>query len=398
MVPTQTPVGVSAQPVVPGAGFESHIVPTATSGPAEVAHAPVPAPGYVVYTEYTTERLACSQPEKKTVPNTGPSANPPSAEQNYFNIPLMYNTGVGSSVLNDFQLECCELSTTHGIRENVNAQTKRTEHSIMIRFDASNPEHNKMLEVMNSIHTGSAQIVQAYKGIVKMPHFNATMPEATGFKTPVHRKMDEMSGKYVEGHAPTMFLKLFTRGKAPFVEQTMFTGLDGKPIPWSLLKNVEMKFIPLLHFKRIYVGGGKVSLQIEMVSAVVTYIKGRGTSTAQTSTITRLLGARPELQDAVAAQLAKITSDRQEQLLASSQPSGAGPTEANGNQPSFSGIAPNRAALGAPSTAQLPPPGSLPNIGNIPQIPAGSTPNIPGITNMAEFTGNAPMRPTMSFS
>ena len=370
------------------------VAPTAVAAPA----APTATPTYVVYNEYTNGKLSCSPPEKKTVPGTGPSAKPPSPEQNYFNIPLLYNfASDGSKSYGELQLEGCEMTTALGLRSQANAQTGRVEHSMMTRFDMNNPEQARFLQVIDEIHAGSAYIVQQYKVAVKMPRFNAEMAQDTGFKHPVYRPLDEVTGQPSEGRQPSMFFKLFQRGKAPFCEQTMFTDVQGKVIPWTLLQNVEMRFIPLLHFKRVYVGGGKISLQIEMLSAIVTSIKGRGTTTNQMSTISRLQQARPELVDSVAAQLAKLTSDRQDQLLAGSVTSTTNPQEAveqQQAQPTFSGIVPNRSGPntpGAPSTAQLPPPGALPNIGAIPAI-GGAMPSI------GDFTGQAPTRPTIAFN
>ena len=343
---------------------------------------------YVVYNEYTNGRLSCSPPEKKIVPGTGASAKVPSPEQNYYNVPLMYNFARDTSkALNDFHLEGCEMTTAQGLRTNYNAQTGRTENSIMVRYDINNPEQARFLEVIDEIHNGSAQIIQAYKMAVKMPHFNAQMAQATGFKHPVYRPLDEVNGTPIDGRQPSMFLKLFQRGKAPFVEQTIFTGLDEKPIPWTLLQNVEMKFIPLLIFKRIYVGGGKVSIQIEMLSAVVTSIKSRGTSSSQQATISRLQQVRPDLADTVSAQLAKISSDRQELLLADTNKHEN--VEQQGQQPSFSGIIANK-----PNNGQLPNLGMLPilpMIGNIPMI-ASPAPSMP------DFTSTAPIRPTLSIN
>lgn len=387
-VPFAVPAAQSAQDAV--APTYATPVPAAvpTEGTASLAvqQGPSgPTPTFVVFNEYTTARITCSQPEKKTVPNTGQNANPPSAEQNYHLIPLLYDysTSPTSRVLNEFQLEAPELTTTHGIRSQVNVQSNRTDHSIMARFDVSNPEHARFLEVMNEIHAGCAQMINAYKGAVKMPHFNPNMAMATGFKDPIYRQLDELTGKPIEGRAPSYFFKLFSRGKPPFVEQTIFTGLDNKPIPWTVLQNVEMKFIPLLHFKRIYAAAGKASLQVEMISAVVTHIKGRGTASTQTATIARLQQARPELGDTVAAQVAKLTAERQELMLAGSD-KGATATnnvDATATQPSYAGIP------GYQAPAQPPAQGNLPN------IPALNV----GQQSMGDFTGGAPQR-MQSFS
>lgn len=349
---------------------------------------------YSTYTDFTVTRLSCTPSEQKTIPGTGPQATPPSPPQYYYQIPLMYNFGTAENrILNEFLFEGCEMDTQFGIQSKP-GQSGRVEHSIMCRFDANNQEHNRFIESVGQIHAGCAYILAQMKGAVKLYNFNATSPqmaEATGLKNPVYRARDEVTGEVIQGRAPSMFLKLFSRGKAPMVEQTLFTGLDGKPIPWALMQGVEMKFIPLIHVKRIYVGGGKASIQMEVVSAVVTSIRARNTTSRQMGTIQRLQHARPELADTVAAQLAKLTTDRQDQMLGGAVPP---PPEqhAGTDQPTFAGITPTgqrqmaRATQGgtaqlAQITATQPAPATLPNI-----------PALGGQPAMQDFTANAPLR------
>jgi len=346
-------------------------VPTATVA----THTPnQPVASFVTYEEYTGGRLSCTPAETKTVPGTGPTPeNPTAIGQSYYQIPLMYNFGTAEHrVLNDFLLEGCEMETQFGIQskqaqqqQQKPGQATRMEHSIMSKFDMNNPQHIRFLETINQIHQGCGYILGQMKGSVKLYNFNAQMAEATGFKNPVYRPRDEVTGEPVAGRAPSMFFKLFSRGKPPLGEQTLFTGLDGKPISWTLMNTVEMKFIPLLSVKRIYIGGGKASLQLEMVSAIVTSIRPRNTNTRQMDTINRLNSARPELSDTVSAQLAKLTIDRQEQMLGNNSPV-APPANESGDQPTFAGI-------GGGNQKQL------------------ALPPIPSL-NMQEFTASAPMR------
>src|SRR5436853_3691954 len=232
------------------------------------------------------------------------------------------------------------------------------DHSILVKLDENNTEQLAYIKAMDAIYDGCGYILQQYKGQVKLPHFNPNMALATGFKSIIYRPVDEMSGQPVQGRAPSMFFKLFSRGKAPYVEQTVFTGLDNKPIPWTLLQNVEMKFIPLIHIKRIFIGSGKASVQMDMVSAIVTEIRARFSSGRQLHTLNNLNQARPELADIVSGQLAKITSDRQDQLIGSAvPPAQKSPTHStNADQPTFAGIS------GQKSNAQH-------TIGTLPTIP-----------------------------
>lgn len=295
-----------------------------------------PAQTVVIYNEFVQSRLTPASVEKKVVPGTGANAKPPTPEQNYYQIPLMYNFGTENKILSDFMLEGCEMATSSGIQSKPNV-SNRVEYSLMCKLDTNNVENNRFIETLNQVHLGCAGLLASVKGQVKMPHFDAKMAEATGLRSLVFRARDEASGDIIEGRAPSMFLKLFSRGKAPLVEQTLFTGLDGKPIPWILLQGVEMKFIPLLHIKRIYVGS-KASIQMEVVSAIVTFIRSRNTATKQTDTLHRLQQSHPEMMDDVASQIAKLTVERQDQLIPAQQPSQQVENKLKPDQPTFIGI------------------------------------------------------------
>lgn len=338
---------------------------------------------YTTFSDYTNARLSCTPSEQKTIPNTGPQANPPTAPQYYFQVPLMYDFGSpDKKMMRDFLLEGCEMETKFGIQSK-QGPSGRMESSIMCSYDTNNPDHHKWIETMNLIHSGCAYILQAMKGVVKLYNFDAKMAEATGMKHPVYRPRDELTGDIIQGRAPSMFLKLFSRGKPPMVEETLFTDIHGKPIPWSLLRMVEMKFIPLIHIKRIYIGGGKCSIQMEVSSAIVTAVRARGSTTLQLTTIHRLQQTRPELADTVAAQLAKLTTDRQDQLM-DGQISQSNQQATTENQPTFAGLVPTGTRqMTAINNGQ-----SMPTPGTLPAIPAlgGMQPS------MQDFTATAPGR------
>lgn len=340
---------------------------------------------YSTYIDFTVTRLSCTTSEQKTIPGTGPQATPPSPPQYYYQIPLMYNFGTDENRhLKEFFFEGCELNTQFGIQSKP-GQSGRIEHSVMCRFDSNNQEHNNFIEAVGQIHAGCAYILSQMKGSVKLYNFNASSPqmaEATGLKNPIYRARDEVTGEVIQGRSPSMFLKLFSRGKPPLIEQTLFTGLDGKPIPWALMKGVEMKFIPLIHVKRIYVGGGKASIQMEVISAVVTSIRARNTTSLQIGTIQRLQHARPELADSVAAQLAKLTIDRQDHMLDSAVPPSPEQNTVT-DQPTYAGITPTgqRQMANSVQSGTQPVPSTLPNI-----------PALGGNPTMQDFTANAPIR------
>jgi hypothetical protein len=292
---------------------------------------------YATYKDYTSLRLSNTPPEQKIVPGTGPQATPPTPPQHYYIVPVLYNLGTSTNKnLNDFMLEGPEMNTTFGIQSK-QAPSGKMEHSIMCKFDMANPEQMAFITTFDDIHKGFAGILSQIKGAVKLYNFNPQMAEATGLKNPIYKSRDELTGEVIQGRSPSIFLKLFNRGKGAMAEQTLFTGIDGKNISWNILQNVDMKFIPLLHIKRMFIGGGKGSMQIELVSAVVTSIHARNTTTRQLSTIHRIQTQRPELVDNVSAQIAKLTLDRQDQIVNQSENQPQTPTQ---SQTTFSGIEP----------------------------------------------------------
>jgi hypothetical protein len=341
---------------------------------------------YVSYTDYADERMLHTSPESKTVPNTGPNTPNPTP-QTYKQIPLMYNYSQGvTPLLDDAMVEGCEMESPDGIRSTV--KDGKTQYSVMVRFDNS-IESNGFVSCVGKIHMRTAAILGSVKGAVGLHEFDAERPNAL-YKNPIYRPRDPTTGNLIEGKPPSIYFKLFKRGKDESNE-TMFTDLEGKRIPWALLKNVKVKFVPLIHIKRIYVGA-KPSLQMEMVSAIVTDIHAKGSQAMQLDTINRLKEARPELADTVAAQLSKLTLDRQDQLLghtaaASTNTNAPDTNNPPENQPTYTGIGSAQRQL---TSSQYVDNQQYQNtIGNLPQIPSL------GNQNMQDFTSMAPNRNAM---
>lgn len=360
---------IASLPVMPSALQQEPV--TQTQKPAEEI--------LVSYRDLDAQLIMATPPDLKTVP-TNPN-NPTQEKQSYHQIVLKYTyVFFDKKIVDEFYFEFCEVESKLGLMTKTNAQG-RPEHSILIKFDISDSEQIRLIDALNRVHVGCANFVNQYKGIIKLHHFNLQAPDAL-FKNPIYYARDKMTGELLPGRAPSMYLKAFTRGQPPYGEQTLFTGLDGKPIPWVLLRSVEMKFIPLVHIKNIYCGS-KASLQMEIISAVVTKIIPRGTTSKQTSTIQALQRSRPELADSLAAQLAKITSERQDQIVASQQQKQDVSQLPQVNQPTFSGIT---------STNQRMPqqPSSQSNYPQIPQQVTSQQSNYPSQSNYPPQQSNYP--------
>lgn len=341
--------------------------------------------GYATYADYTTARLSPTIPEQKQIPGTEKSP------QYYWQIPLIYNFGTTTDKsMGDFLIEGCEMRSDMGI--SVKENNNKTEYSILVKFDMNDPKQALFVDVLDQISAATVYVLGQYKGVVKMPHFNPNIPAATGLKPIVYRSLDE-NGQAIQGRRPSMYFKLFQRGKAPYNEQTLFTNVDGTPVPWEALKYAEISFRPLIHIKRIYIGSGKASVQMEIKSAVLTAPPApRGTTSLQTATMEEYNSSRPELADMIKSQVSKITQDRQDQMkesvptmpqMPSNQAESAGPTFPVNN----------RAQSGYQQPPQQPsmsdfvaaPQQRFPNPG-IPQINMGQ----PGIPQIPQMNMGAP--------
>lgn len=250
---------------------------------------------------YQAEKIIFGNVCQKSVPNV----QPPSV---YNEIVIEYNYGTETHQNRSTLLwELPEVSTSFGISES--EMMGRKKFSIPITLEtATNPEHKKCVEIMNSIYRSCADNIFKNKAALKLPKFLLDNPEACGFKDPVYYPRDKMTLEIVPGKSPSLYLTLSVRKDS----RTVFCGLDEQPISWELLKNVQMSFIPLIQFEKIYVGGGKPSLQMKLISAVVTSVVSKSSMVRQKSTIDRLRQNKPELFANVSKQVELLKSTTSE--------------------------------------------------------------------------------------
>jgi hypothetical protein len=241
---------------------------------------------------YQAENIIFGNVAQKTVPNV----NPPSV---YNEIAIEYNYGDATNqVRSTFLWELPEVTTSFGITESEMSGRKKFSIPIILNT-VSNTEHSKCVEIMDSIYKSCADHIFKNKAALKLPKFLKDDPEACGFKHPVYYPRDKVTLEVIPGKSPSLYLTLSVRRDS----KTIFCGLDEKPISWELLKNVQMSFVPLIQFEKIYVGGGKPSLQMKLVSAIVTSVISKSSVIRQKSTIERLRQNNPQILDSVSKQL-----------------------------------------------------------------------------------------------
>jgi hypothetical protein len=267
-------------------------------------------PTYPTYSTYNSDNLTCLKPEYKQPKIPGKSIPP------FHMIPLTYNSGTEDApVFSEFfELELCEFTSPQGITEKESTlEAGKMDHSILIKFDPTNQEHEKCATVLQDVYMKCASLVGLHKHTLKKNHFDPTNPIAGTFKPLIYIAEDEF-GQVVQGKLPCMFLKLFSRGTGVFNEHTVFVDGYNKPIDHKLLYGVQLTFVPLLRFRGIRVAS-TISFQVELKSAAVIDIKKRNAESTQLSTIHSLAATRPDYASKLADQLAKLSTDRQESPL-----------------------------------------------------------------------------------
>ncbi len=282
---------------------------------------------FITIDNFNKMMIRLSAPQVKYVKQQPQSSQP---QQQYQEIPVEYNYGTPENpILKPLMFQLPKMVTSSGIMEQPE-QNGKISSSIMVNIrTTSDPNQKKLFDCLTDTHTCIALLLENIKSQVGLHQFEAefAIKKGYGLKHPYYIPIDKTTSKQIQGKDPSMYLKLFSRGREPYVEQTIFTGLDNKPVEWKFLKSVEMEFIPLINVEKIYVGGGKASLQIKLISAVVLSVKAKGSFSKQSSTIQQLVGSDPSLLDRYRSEL----DDLRNRLLNMNSPSSNNNNNNNNN-------------------------------------------------------------------
>jgi hypothetical protein len=250
----------------------------------------------------------------------------PGQKTKYFTIQLKYEdpTHQGSMNNGGILMEWPEVHSRRGIQFKKNEQSGKDEYSIYCDLPSIGETQN-LVTVIHSLHKRCCELFDKDKGRAMMPRFNKDDPSI--FSVPIYLWKDASSPSgYKEGSDPGFFFRVINRtvssptGKfLPFDVKTRFTRPkkreDGtycvEEIPWSVIENSEISFIPVVNYKSLCVAGGKISFQHELHTALITDIKEISRSVDQTDTVNRVLTANPSRLDTLEDQIAKITLSRQ---------------------------------------------------------------------------------------
>lgn len=268
---------------------------------------------FVRYSEFDPARVGHNSPESKAIPGK--------QGQFYQQIILNYNYGTDEKPdVKDLFIELPHVSSS-GISEMAGKEGEKISYSMYVPLNIRDPKCELFIKKYSEMFNKTAAILEKNRVAVKLPAFKGEMSEMCGYKHPIYYPTDKVTGEKIIGRNPSMYVKLHKAGAGHLEEKTLFTDLKRNPIDWKLLYGVEMNMIPLVHVKKIYIGV-KPSLQMEIVSAVVTRLIKKNTETRQSSTIDSWIQQNPDADEKLQEQIAKLNLDNQ---------GGMTPSHNNGN-------------------------------------------------------------------
>lgn len=267
---------------------------------------------YVEHNEFNPDQMVKTALEsKQSKPRVDP-ANPTAGAQSvtYQLMTLMYEytvptkDGVNNKVVAPLAVQAPEIFSPQGIMTKVNAQGFETA-SIFVMFDMTKPDVQAFCSLgkdHNGMDPGFFQLLYRWcvnrvwelrsqiPTVARLPSPEAMLGM---FPYPLYYSRDPMTNKVVPGSNPSKYFNLMSRGKrgsvmrketqfkAPLVEGEVAGKKEYKSYSWEMLESAAVLLRPIISFKQIYIGGGKVSLQMEITSAVVLDAKPAGSASIQ---------------------------------------------------------------------------------------------------------------------
>lgn len=223
-------------------------------------------------------------------------SNPPSL---YYIIPIKYRSE-STDYVEELTIEACEMESRNGIlKSNRNGNDKYYINSTPL-------DRDNFIAFLNKVYDECAKAIDKFKKVVKLNHFDINCPQAR-FRKPVSYELDKDTGEILSHSKPRINLAILHNKS---ICNSIFTDLDNNEIPWDVLTNAYIKFIPVLNFKHINITDGRPVIKIEIIRAIVTSIIIPEMRYLQVNTISRLKRENPFLPDKVKDQLSQIRKYR----------------------------------------------------------------------------------------
>ena len=229
---------------------------------------------FVDYTKFDPNMLTATSPESKSYDGA-------SGKGSFFQMPYLYNYGTLEKPSTDgLYLNLCEVELLGIKKQPKMGKPGVLDYSSMILFDMNKPEVRQCIHVLSQLlYPKLASLLFENKKDIKMFDFDLQSQNASGykgFKSPVYFSRDKATGKPIQGKNPTMWVKLnadYNRTKfgIPSKEKII------QEVGWESVEQAKIRCFPLLHVSHVYSSSGdKGSIQIKLISAVVTDVSPLG--------------------------------------------------------------------------------------------------------------------------
>lgn len=268
---------------------------------------------YVEHNEFNPDQMIKTALEsKQSKPRIDP-ANPAAGAQSvaYQLFTLMYEyvvpnkDGTTTKVVAPLSVQAPEIYSPQGIMTKINPQGFETA-SIFVMFDMTKPDVKAFCS-LGPEHTGieAGFFQKLYRWCIdrvwelraQIPSVARNIPTKAAlvgmFAYPLHYARDVTSGEVIPGSNPSKYFNLLSRGKrgsvmrketqfkAPIVKGEVAGKKEYETYKWEMLESAAILMRPIISFKQVYIGGGKVVLQMEITSAVVLDAQPVGTKSIQ---------------------------------------------------------------------------------------------------------------------
>lgn len=144
-------------------------------------------------------------------------------------------------------LEGPEFIANTGLQSKYSEKLQKVGNSIFVRFDMTNPDHVLYVEIINKIYEKILEVYRSSNAILKKPSISDEAARDK-FKNIIYIPLDDTTFQPIIEKSCQHFkcVDYLHDGKPV---RTRFSGLDKMPIPWNLVRDKKLTFIPCLSIK-----------------------------------------------------------------------------------------------------------------------------------------------------
>lgn len=190
------------------------------------------------------------------------------------------------------------------------------------QIDESNPDHLIFMQKLKEIYDSNVDFIANTnaKHIIGMPMFNP-MTAGMVFRFPIFTPTDD-KGIPIVGASKLFNPSLINSSFPGSTKKTLFTdcSADLNIIDWAFVRDTQVTYIPRFHLAGDYIGGGKISLQIKMISAIVLDIVDSSVTSQQFEVAEQIRKQDPNAVNKLKDTLARIQLERSKSTMTPSSP------------------------------------------------------------------------------